>query len=332
MRRLLPFALVGAVAVTAASRAAVAQDTPAPRERQRVYSFFGPDGPGEVLTLMRRGRLGVTIDMRADPARDTVGALVAGVTPGGAADRAGVRAGDVVVRFNGTRLAAAAAGSEDGDSDQSRPALRLISFASRLDPGDTVRLEVRRDNRPQTFTFQAEQSDMDVLANRMAPMLHDLMPSMAPPEGPMRGRIMVSVSGDALSDLELVKVNPGLGEYFGTAEGLLVANIGSDSSLGLRSGDVILTIGGRRPASPVHAMRILSTYDAGENVQFDVMRQRRRVSVTGRMPASRETHWRARPNNFVIPMTPLMPWMDEDNPRIRIERSLPGRIETKIET
>ena len=77
MRRLLPLALIAAVAVPAGVRAAIAQDVPAPRERTRTYSFFGPGGPGEVMTLMRRGRLGVTIDMRADASRDSIGALVA---------------------------------------------------------------------------------------------------------------------------------------------------------------------------------------------------------------------------------------------------------------
>src|SRR2546425_7956477 len=65
-------------------------------------------------------------------------------------------------------------------------------------------------------------------------------------------------------DLELVGLNPDLGEYFGTKEGLLVVKAPADSSLPVKGGDVILSIGGRKPSSPSHAMRILRSYEAGE--------------------------------------------------------------------
>ena len=45
-------------------------------------------------------------------------------------------------------------------------------------------------------------------------------------------------------------------------------------------------------------MRILSSYDAGETVSFDVMRQRRRTTVSGRIPEDRRGEWRVTPNNF----------------------------------
>src|SRR5439155_6359849 len=66
-------------------------------------------------------------------------------------------------------------------------------------------------------------------------------------------------------DLELVSLNPDLGEYFGTKEGVLVVKAPADSSLPLKSGDVILKIGDRTPSSPSHAMRILRSYEAGES-------------------------------------------------------------------
>lgn len=321
MRRLTTATLLLILPLTA-GLAQERERVPAP-ERDRTYTFsFGPeDGPMRVMSTMRRGRLGVTVDMRPDAARDTVGALIAGVSPGGAADRAGVRAGDIVTRFNGTRLAGPAMSSEDPEDEQSRPALRLIRLASRLDPGDTVRLEVRRDGRLQTFTFASEESDMDMLVRRMSPLMNRI-PDMAfgpehmGPGGP--NRIFVSVNG-ALEDLELVKNNAGLGENFGTAEGLVVINVGADSALGIRSGDVILAIGGRRPTTVAHAMRILSTYEPGEAIPFEVMRTRRRTTVSGRMPQRREGEWRVRRNSFELPLQPRMPWHDEHElPRMQL--------------
>jgi S1-C subfamily serine protease len=293
MRRLiLATAVLAAVAGSAA-----AQDTARVRPRERTFTFsFDPQ---DLRVSMRRGRLGILVDLTADAARDSVGARVAGVTPGGPADRAGVQTGDIVIRLNGTRLASSAVGrDEEGAEDQSRPGLNLIRLASRLDGGDTVRLDLRREGRPVQVTFVAEESDMDRIVTRMQlpglQGLREMMPGlMLAPEGLERTRI--SVFGGPASDLELVKVNPGLAEYFGTSEGLLVVDVGGDSALGLRAGDVILSIGGRRPTSPSHAMRILGTYEPREAVAFEIMRQKRRQSVSGRIP---ERGWRLEHNSL----------------------------------
>ena len=69
-----------------------------------------------------------------------------------------------------------------------------------------------------------------------------------------------------------------------------------DSTLGLKAGDVILSIGGRKPSSPSHAFRILGTYDPGETVAFDLMRMKHRISVSGKMPERRA--WRVMPDSF----------------------------------
>lgn len=306
MRRHISLAAFTVVAAFAVAVAAQAQERDSMRvtvrrtpDRTFVYSF----GPEDMM-VMRRGRLGITVDLRPDAARDTVGALVSGVTPGGPADRAGIRSGDLITRLNGTRLAATDGGSDD-DREQSRPGLRLINLASRLEQGDTVRLDVQRDGRPQTMTFTAAETDMDQIVERMRrlPGGQTFMREFG--EGPsyprMPGdmpRIRVMTSLDGLGDLELIRVTLELAQALNLSEGVLVADAGRDSSLGLRTGDVITAIGGRRPTSPSHAMRILSSYESGEAVQFDVMRRGRRVAVSGRMPASREPTWRVRPNRF----------------------------------
>lgn len=322
--------------VAAAAAPALGQVTPQPsRERARTFVYsVGPELAGQ-----QRGRLGVSVDLRPDPATDSVGAKLAGVTPGGAADRAGVHAGDIVTRLNGTRLAVTDARSDDEDQEQSRPGLRLVNLASRLDPGDTVRLDVRRDGRPQTFTFVAEASDLDRVMGRMR--ASELTPQVMTGPGEIFLRAGINMP---LSDLELVKVNPGLGEYFGTNDGLLVVDVGADSALGLRAGDVILTIGGRRPTSPPHAMRILGTYDGDEQVQFEVMRQKHRITVSGRMPRSHAGEWRVRPNSFefTVPHLEGQPFlqlqemapslerlphmMNELLPRMRMEMQMPDQM------
>jgi membrane-associated protease RseP (regulator of RpoE activity) len=300
-----------ALTITLASAVAVAawaQETPPPSpRRQRTMSVTV--SPGDMLAEMRHGRMGITLDIRPATDRDTVGARVAGVTPGGPADRAGVHSGDLITRLNGTRLAAAEnarAGDEADADEQSRPAMRLLRMASRLDAGDTVRLDVLRDSRPMTFTFVTEASDAVRIVEGMripGPGAIEMNPLMPGGAGETRMNVF-TLAGAIPSDLELVKLNAGLGEYFGTSEGLLVVDVGADSAIGLRAGDVILSIGGRRPASPPQAMRILGTYEPNEAVQFEVMRLKRRVAVTGHMPARRQGPWRVRPNNFEFRVEP----------------------------
>jgi hypothetical protein len=314
----LTLTVLSAVAVAATAQDRPARPAEAPRERAFTFSF-GSDDMGNLV--QRRGRLGILVDLTPDAARDSVGARVAGVTPGGPADRAQVHTGDILVRINGTRLAAVAGRGEESD-DQSRPGMRLIEIASRLGQGDTVRLELRRDNRPVTVTFQAGESDADMIASRyreMVPtMMGDMMPKiqMTPFEGGTPGRVEIRIDGP-LGDLELVKVNAGLAEYFGTSEGLLVVDAPSDSSLGLRAGDVILSIGGRRPTSPAHALRILGTYDPGEALTFEVMRQKHRLTVNGRMPAENR-RWRSMHNSLELPGMPEMPGIMRHPDEVRI--------------
>ena len=322
----LTLAMLSVVAVAAAAQdrpAPAPRPTPAPRERSftRTFSLTTPS-PGGMTMTARRGRLGVLVDLTPDAGRDSIGARIAGVTPGGPADHAGVRTDDIVLRINGTRLvggAAAGGARREADAEQSAPGLRLIEIASSLDEGDTVRLDVRRDSRPLTLTFQAGQSDVDVMVRRfggdgMAPampfMQDDFQNSLfrvlpdggaAAGTGP-QGRVSIRIGGP-LADLELVKVNPGLAEYFGTSEGLLVVDAPSDSSLNLRAGDVILGIGGRHPTSPAQAIRILGTYEPGENVAFEIMRQKHRATVNGKMPAANRG-WRVQRDSFEVPDLP----------------------------
>lgn len=304
------------IALAAVAVAATAQE-PIVRTRVRVTEpraqAFRLTGDSLRLVFQgRRGRLGVLVDLTPDAARDSVGARVAGVTPGGPAERAGVRTDDIVLRLNGTRLTAGGAVRGEHTEGQSGPGLRLIEMASRLDAGDTVRLDVRRGTQAMTFTFPAGESDTDVIVRRFGDGMNFAVPRMR--EG-LQGlldasgvprRLEVRVEGP-MADIELVRINPGLAEYFGTSEGLLVVDAPSDSSLGLRAGDVILSIGGRRPTNPAHALRILSTYDEGENVSLEIYRSKRRTTVNGRMPADRSPSWRMYRNSLEGP-SGLLHW------------------------
>jgi S1-C subfamily serine protease len=104
-----------------------------------------------------------------------------------------------------------------------------------------------------------------------------------PPDGRLRVNERlpgVSLWGSPWLDLELVRLNPDLGEYFGTREGILVVQGARDESLPLMGGDVILTIDDRQPTTPGHAMRILRSYAPGETVRIEILRKQKRQTLT----------------------------------------------------
>ena len=85
----------------------------------------------------------------------------------------------------------------------------------------------------------------------------------------------------AMLDLELAPVNPQLGSYFGTTEGVLVVDVPDPAPLGLKAGDVVLSVDGRKVSSPGQLMRILGSYDSDEPIGLEVMRQKKRVTLKG---------------------------------------------------
>lgn len=109
------------------------------------------------------------------------------------------------------------------------------------------------------------------------------------------------IIGGPVADMELARLTPGLGRYFGTDTGVLVVRAPPDRALGLEDGDVILSVGGRKPLDSSHVIRILASYDPGEKVTLEVMRQHRRISVVATMPAEPPTA-----GGFMLQRRPLV--------------------------
>jgi len=280
--------IVAALAAMTISAVAVAQE-PAPRARTtrpRVRTRVETGPFGNFVFAGSRGRIGVVVKTDPDATNDKVGARIEAVTPGSPADKAGLKAGDIITRFDGTALG----GVASEDNEDSGPGMKLIDLARALDPGDTVQVEYRRGTANNKASIVAEElgGNMRIEMPEMGDMPEMSLPKMwgGPGDGP--GAFAWTIGDDAWGGIELVSLNPDLGEYFGTREGVLVVRASEDSTLPLKGGDVIMAIGGRKPTSPMHAMRILRSYDEGETVSIDVLRKQKRSTLSWKVPEARE--------------------------------------------
>ncbi len=265
--------VIAAAALAAWPAALAAQGTPRPPREPRGFAYSFNDN---------RGRIGVVVKSDADSETDKIGAKIEGVTPGGPAAKAGLKVGDIITKFNGTSLA----GAKAEDEEESGPGNKLVELARGLEPGDTVQLEYRRGSDSKKATLVAERLPQFEVFRFPQP------PAMAMPRMPVMPDMNFEFFGSPWGDLEVVSLNPDLGEYFGTKEGVLVVKAPADSSLPLKGGDVILSIGGRKPTSPSHAMRILRSYEPRETVALDIMRKQKRVTVSWKVPEREERRLR----------------------------------------
>ena len=87
-----------------------------------------------------------------------------------------------------------------------------------------------------------------------------------------------------------MEITPKLGKYFGTDKGLLVVRAPEDGAGEVEEGDVLMGIDGRVPESPGHAFRILRSYQPGEKLKLDVLRNRKRLEVSVTVPKDRAMH------------------------------------------
>lgn len=220
----------------------------------------------------------VLVGVQLDDSSGHTGARVREVSPGGAAEQAGVRAGDLIVAVNGTNVS----GHE--------PPKRVVELLHDVKPGDKVDLKVLRDGKTRDFTVTARPDGDAFFFARQWPKWPSVPPVPGMPPLP-RVKAFAQWGGGPMiiagpmADMELARLTPGLGRYFGTDTGVLVVRAPADGTLGLQDGDVILSIGGRKPIDSSHVIRILSSYDPGEKVTLEVQRLHRKVSVVATVPA-----------------------------------------------
>lgn len=152
------------------------------------------------------------------------GALVAKVTPDSAAAAAGVKVGDVILKFNGTSIV-----------DAGQLSARVGAAA----PGDKASLEIWRDGKTVSLTATIGNAAQVADAG----------------EGP-------GTSAPAKLGLALRPLNPDERQQAGVAGGLLVEDAqGHAAEAGIQAGDVVLSVDGTPVQSVNQLRRMVQEHD-----------------------------------------------------------------------
>jgi membrane-associated protease RseP (regulator of RpoE activity) len=264
---------------------------------QQIPGMSGIEG----RVFIDRGRPVLGVNVSSDGSTGPVeGAEIVGVSPGAAAGQAGLRTGDIITAVNGESMSAendAAAGN------------RLIDFMQGVEAGDQLEIDYLRSG--QLLSVMVEPRSMSAtLFSSGGPgfEVHRAPGTMAVPVQPHIGAF--SFAGGSWGDMEMVALTERLGSYFGTEEGLLVVRAPEDEALQLQDGDVIQSIGGRVPSSVSHALRILGSYQSGEQLEIVIMRDTRKRTLNIEMPDNRQSgntqsgNTQSDTMNFSAPVSP----------------------------
>ena len=188
-----------------------------------------------------RGQLGVIIQPVTP---ENTGALVGGVTPGSPADEAGLKAGDVIVEFNGKKVT---------DSRH----LRLM--VGQTAPGASVSVKVLRDGKEQTFTAKLGEVSTEGLA-----------------KGGGSGGLRRGAGADVLDGVSVEDIDARARRQFAipaeVRDGALIVEVapGSPASeAGLKAGDVIFEIN-RQPVRSADEAIEQSKLQRGDRVLLRV--------------------------------------------------------------
>jgi serine protease Do len=219
------------------------------------------------------------------------GALVEKVESGSPAEKAGVAKGDVIVGFDGETV---------------RSAAELSRLVRETPPGREVSIEVSRQGSSKQLTATVEQRPGGAFAHRFRMEAPDLQAGEGESPQPLQPLLPEAGKGhwpgfpDNLHDfvyrfgrgpaklgITFLELTDQLALYFKVDEGggVLVTEVteeGPASQAGMKAGDVILKLAGKRIESGRDLRRGVDAAEPGSTVEIDVLRagQPQTLSVT----------------------------------------------------
>jgi serine protease Do len=273
MKQMKPILVIaGVVAAAAVFFASAAPVRGQGRDRDWFQQFPVLEGPGS--------RIGVTArELEAaelERLKVAGGVFLETVTPDSPAARAGLRAQDVIVEFDGERVRS----------------LRQFTRLVRETPSRPVRAAVMRDGKRTELTVTPAaggHAGVSIDVDRVRREIEDFS-TRIPFEFPnpaARSRLGVTVQ----------ELTPELAAYFGAADGVLVSSVVADSPAsrsGIKAGDVITTVDGRSIASAGDLVRELRTASTDGEATLGIVRDKKATTVSAKIE-TREERRQARP-------------------------------------
>ena len=210
-----------------------------------------------------RGRIGVTVtqvpreDYEEFGLRTRAGAIVASVASAGAAAKAGIEPGDVIVQFNGRPIA---------NSDE------LVKMVVATKPGTSVPIKVMRNKQERTLNVTVDELDLDAeQQTARRPSLQD------PGQSEQQGAGGFGLTLDNVTPQMARRLRLPSGQT-----GAVITDVEPDGPAAgrLQRGDVILAVNRRPVATAAEAARALQQVQSGRIAQILVWRGDGEVFVT----------------------------------------------------
>jgi S1-C subfamily serine protease len=327
-----------ASAATAASDAASEQQlahlqtrmTDLARQMAALSTKMGDEANASALHYLadsRRGMFGMAVTNSGG------GLRVDAVTPGGPAERAGLRSGDTITRIDGKAVGAhgesalwhAEAGKPIALTvDRGGRVHELHVTPERLQASDWQAIarqaqlaadQATAQVRSPEFQKQIQQSVEEAMksaeaaragadaARTQAEAAREGAAAARVAAGKARERAWIALRSAPWFGLNLAPLNPGLGSYFGTDRGALVLSRDDKQFPELQPGDVITAVGGQPVARPEDATRALRDATKDKTVAVALRRHGKPVTLTVAVP----TGWDIQPSPPPPPPVPPAP-------------------------
>ena len=239
------------------------------------------------LLAGRGAQLGISVrELDAEQAKGETGAVVDDVRSGSAAEKAGIKKGDVITEFDGERV---------------RGVRHLSRLVTETPDGRTVKAAVVREGKrvdlsvtPDSGSLASTERDFDVF---VPPMRFEKMPrgdgdmTWSMPrfpggdwtlKGGHPGDLFGFKDGKGRLGVKVQELDGQLGEYFGTPTGVLITSVEADSPAaraGLKAGDVVTSVNGKAIAVPSELIEAVRSVEGGGTVGIDYTRDKKAQST-----------------------------------------------------
>jgi serine protease Do len=239
-----------------------------------------PDAQQAVKVFRMSGtHIGVGIrDLNDDElkAGKTSGVVIETVDTDSPAQKAGFKAGDIVVEFDGERV---------------RSSQQLTRLVQETVSGRPVQAIVMRDGQRTTLTVQPQSAEPFKYWNDSGADVFSL-PKLSPPmvlkrDGWPDIEGLLARPGGQLG-ISVDELSPQLSEYFGTKDGVLVTTVRDNSNAsraGVKAGDVITSLNGGAVTTGSELRRRAQRLESGDEFTVGIVRDKKPMTLKGKIEA-----------------------------------------------